>query len=235
MLIVAMPKSASTSLMVTLGKLHNLRSQQVFFPENAIPSNLRLLHKYHSDIREICESQVCQFSTSRQYYKQHVPPTDHNLRLLFKIKKVILLREPEDIIEAYYRAEMTGVHETRKEFSSGKTIADWHDIAKRKGLLGDLRWFYDTWTDEGIRHTDANLIVHYEDLVHNATKIVNDIEQHFGLPRTGVVNLSKQLYSRYPLYLMPFRRLKRLALLLINRYPKMYSALRFIKKAIRSP
>ncbi len=80
MLIIAIPKSASTSLMVTLGELHKISSTQDFsIKSNELPKGSNIIHTVHSDIREITQENVNKFNQRNMFYKQHIFPSDNNL------------------------------------------------------------------------------------------------------------------------------------------------------------
>jgi hypothetical protein len=210
MLIVAIPKSASTSLMRTLGNLHNIPAVQIF-PKNSkefpYPST-KILHLYHSDMREITDDFATKIASSKEIFKQHIPPTTDNLGLLSNVKKVILLRNPEQIIEAYYRAEITKIHKPRQEFKDCKTLKDWKETARKNGLLNDLVWFHDTWIEESKRNSEINLVIKYSELLHNTKETINLVEQHFELPIADKVSLAKERYSRSSLLFRLFRKIK---------------------------
>lgn len=201
MLIVAIPKSASTSLMETIGRLHNIAAKQTFFKDYSAPTALKVLHRYHSDIREIAVGQVKPFQSAENIFKQHIPPTETNLELLCNVKKVILLRAPIEIIGAYCRSEKKKLHPPRPEFKDCRTIEDWHRVANQNGLLKDIEWFYDEWIKEAKREPLMNLVINYSDLVHDSKTTINQIESFFGLKISENITLSKKRYSRHhPLY-----------------------------------
>ena len=193
MLIISIPKSASTSLLTTLARLHKTDGIQLFFKDYIIPVDYQQLGKYHSDLREYGSTDAAIFFDTIKIYKQHIPPTNNNLGLLKNKKKVILLREPEDIVMAYYRADKKLLHEKRKEFKNAHTPEEWMQRAKEIGLLQELKRFYENW----IKIEDEKLIIQYEDLLNNPQKIINSIENYFGLKTTNhKVILAKERYSR---------------------------------------
>lgn len=54
MLVIAIPKSASTSLMKTISKIHQIPNEQyTSLNENEIPDETNVLHEFHSDVREL--------------------------------------------------------------------------------------------------------------------------------------------------------------------------------------
>jgi len=207
MLIIAIPKSASTSLMHTLGSLHNLPFCQKRFGNRQFPDNLILLPKYHSDIRELTGEDVSDMDTVDMAFKQHIPPTNQNIDLLKYTRKVILLRPPVEIIEAYFRAEKRHLQKQRTGFEHCKTISDWQTEAVRTGLLEELEWFYETWMEYALNNKEVNLIVTFKDLVENQSETINRIEEFFQLPiSTQKVKLSKKRYSRHNKILYALRK-----------------------------
>lgn len=196
MLLVAIPKSGSTSLMVTLGRAHGLAVEQLFFPHLPPPSRTRVLHRYHSDVRELEKEVVHAFSTGDRIFKQHIPPTRDNLRLLRPIRKVILLRPPEEIVQAYFRAERRGLHRPREEFRGCDTADDWVLRAGEIGLLDDLSWFQGGWREEGKAHPEQCLTIGFRELTRDTTRTVNAVESFLGLSTSDAVSLSRERYSR---------------------------------------
>ena len=205
MLIVAIPKSASTSLMKTLGDLHGYRAKQISFRTAPVPSEMNLLYKYHSDMREISREQAETFGIHDRIYKQHLPPTENNLAKLQPIKKVILLRNIDHIVEAYFRAEKKGIHEHRNEFQSCETIEEWKTKAKDIGLTDDLERFRTRWIREAEIAPDNNLMRTYKNLVEKSKAVVNRIETFYKLPVSRRVRLSKKRYSGYSTFVDSMR------------------------------
>ena len=95
LIIIAIPKSASTSLIGTLSGLNSVPAQQMSMTNCLPPKEMDLLPKYHYDIREISVNDLAALE-SGALYKQHIPPTDNNIALLKPYKKVVLLRSTTD-------------------------------------------------------------------------------------------------------------------------------------------
>lgn len=191
MLIIAIPKSASTSLMTTMRRLHNIESKQIFFPNNPFPNNCKYLYNLHSDVRELDEKQVTLFRSKKTFYKQHIFPSQNNLERLNTLKKVILLRTPKDVVKAYYRAEKQYIHNIRNDFKNLRTPEEWIEQAKKLGLLSDLTQYY-IW-----RRQNNVKIVYYRDLISSPKKVINKIESFYDLPITKEkITLDKKRYSR---------------------------------------
>lgn len=193
MLIIAIPKSASTSLLYTLGKMYQRPSTQLEFPDHQPCPESRQLHHYHPDIVNFTGVDMRNFSSSVHFYKQHILPTAHNLQLLRHLPKVILLRQPEEVVLAYRRAELQGHHQPKAAFMNCKTDNEWLEAAAANGLLDDLRYFYDGWSLE-----KNALLLNYEDLLQHTSASIRKIEHYWRLPAfTGEISLSKKRYTRY--------------------------------------
>jgi hypothetical protein len=188
--------------MKTLGNLHSLPSSQISFREFLCPLEMKLLHTYHSDMREIPAAYykdliLLSFMSDQEIFKQHIPPTNNNINLLRNVHKVILLRDPDQIIGAYYRAEKKEIHSARKEFQHCQTLEDWKKTAHHNGLHSDLNWFYNEWMKEANKNPRFNLLIKYSDLILSPKKTVNQVEQYFNLPISDEVTLLKKRYSRF--------------------------------------
>lgn len=196
MLIVAIPKSASTSLLDTLKRVHNYPGKQISLLNYPVCQNMKFLHSYHSDIRELTKNEKEIFSNPKKFYKQHIPPSENNIKLLNSIKKVVLLRDPEGIIKAYFTAEKKKIHRPRKEIKGLTNVSQWLKKANELGLYDDLVWFYKRWYEEQKKDPKNILIIQHKDLIQNTQFVINQIESFFGLKQSKNVQLSKRMFSR---------------------------------------
>jgi len=193
MLIIAIPKSASSSLMKTLSERHGLPAEQVMFPDLPVPKTCRAVWKLHSDMRELTEELAARFADGKKIYKQHILPTSRNLELLRDHKKVVLLRSPEEIIASYRRGVQKMVTRPLEVFAGCRTVEDWQRRAEDIGVLDDLRWFYDTWGQEGA----DRLVLTYDQVVNQTTQTVAAIEVFWDLPQISCpATLARQNYAR---------------------------------------
>ena len=104
MLIIAQPRSASTSLMDTIGKITGKPAKQLFWGKKPKIAAWEALGLHHSDIRKVPEHRIDSIMRDRtRYFKQHFPPTEWMLRRikLTTDKVIILLRDPEQSFESY--------------------------------------------------------------------------------------------------------------------------------------
>lgn len=196
MLIIAIPKSASTSLMLTLGKYHNLEAKQDFsFSKNRNPENCQFLYKLHSDVRNLIDKDVSQVCNRNIINKQHIYPSSNNLLLFSNIKKVILLRSPDDIILAYRRSAMMNKRKLLPGYSIEMTENEWLEKSKSEGLYSDLMFFYEEWKEKAV--PENTLFVHYQEYLQNPKTVLNKIEEFYELPLTQQkVKTIRARYSR---------------------------------------
>lgn len=235
MLIIAIPKSASTSLMDTLGKIHKILAQQTFKKELPKPKELSILFKFHSDMREYSNKEIDIFTQNNKIFKQHIPPTKNNLSILKNRKKVILLRDCNGIIDGYWRAMNTGISKKRneKEFLEVSSKEEWIEASIKAGLYDDLKFFYKGWLKES--NSKNCLIITYNKLIQNPKKVINEIENFFDLPITNhSIELSKKKYSKFNFLVIFFRKI-RLKSKIINflKITKLYKPAKIIKNILR--
>ena len=196
MLIVAMPKTASTSLMKTLGQLHDIPVQQRAFPARAVPDEYHVLPSFHSDMRQIDQEIARSFADEGRLFKQHILPTDGNRRLLRDVRKVLLLRDPFEVVLAYRRGVLAATVAPRDVFAGCDSEAEWLRRSEESGLTADLQRFHAEWAnDDG--HT---LIIEYTHLILDPTKQIRRVEAYFGWKTSrGPVKLRRDRYSRSPI------------------------------------
>ncbi|WP_457559306.1 sulfotransferase domain-containing protein [Candidatus Harpocratesius sp.] len=193
MLLIAIPKSASTSLMSTLGRLHNIPAKQIYFPDAPVPKETKFLHKLHGDIRQIDDETVKKFQNAHIIFKQHIFPSPNNIQKLKNIKKVILLRKPKAIIESYFRTQKTRLMSNIASIYEYEDQKSFEDYILKKGILEDLSIFYNQWSS----CSENSLIIHYQDLILSPNKVINQIEEFWSLPITNrKIFLDKKRYTR---------------------------------------
>ncbi|MGD1889662.1 MAG: sulfotransferase domain-containing protein [Cyclobacteriaceae bacterium] len=197
MIIIAIPKSASSSLLETVSVLHGLPSQQLDLRQLSTSSDYAGLSHIHQDIVNLEEDTYSLLSDPEHLYKQHIPPTENNIKLLRKEKKVVLLRRNlEDIILAYRRAVKKHIHQKFQDFIDCSSERDWLLRGKEIGLIDELKRFSKGWMKEASQSENCHL-VYYSDLVNNPKKVLNSIEKFWRLPTSNQVILSKRRYSRH--------------------------------------
>jgi len=205
MLIIAIPKSASTSLMATLGELHGIPAQQIPLSGSPPPEGVQALWKYHGDIRELDASLAARFTVPESIFKQHIPPTPNNVKLLRGQPKVVLFRRPEEIILAYRRARRRFISRRVEGFSVFRSDAEWLGRARENGLYQDLQNFVERWSQEP---EHERLIIWYDELLRDPSAVINRIEHFWGWEITqGPVELARERYSRGGYYRLAVRNM----------------------------
>ena len=205
MLVVAMPKSASTALLRTLAERHRLQGHQVLFHRRPWPMEFQAIARWHSDMRVLGADDVGPFANPAAVYKQHIVPTDAHLALLADTPKVVLLRDPVEVIAAYRRAERATLSHPRPEFFGLDSLDEWIARAEEIGALDELRRFRDRWQAEGSQ------VVTYDELVNEVDSVFDVVEDAFSLDRTArPVQLRQERFSRNPKRSRVRTRLRRL-------------------------
>lgn len=224
MLIVAIPKSASTSLMLTIGKYQNIKAIQDFsVRDNPPPKTCNKLHQLHSDIRELTESNVEQLSKPQKINKQHIFPSPNNLQLLSNVKKVVLLRSPKEIVLAYRRGAIKNVHNLLPGYDIKMSEKEWLKKSKSDGLYDDLSFFFNEWKTKA--NAENTLFVNYTDYLKTPNKVINLIETFYHLPLTNQkITTIKARYSRHNNFTKLFDKIKN------KTKSKLYSAIAKLKK-----
>lgn len=196
MLIVAIPKSSSTSLLNTLGRLHQLPTKQIDMRPKTPPADFRLLSEIHRDQGEVSWKQAATLTSASTIYKQHLVPSANNRSVLRRSMKVVLLRDPAEVVLAYRRSLQIGQESDnaglQRHFLRCRTEGDWLARAESIGLLQELDAFRRGWSEAD----GEQLVVHYHELVTQPRSVINRIEDYFGLSTSAQVILSKDRYTR---------------------------------------
>ena len=201
MLIIAIPKSASTSLTATLSELHGLRiasaevrSQIVArCPEAAAFRQIANFHR--REVVELDARAVAAVSAPGAIVKFHFPPTENNQARLRDLPKLILLRNVEEIVSAYRRGDETGAFRLKShEFCYCLSEQGWFARAEKFGLLAELRAFAAEWR----AHDGDKLVVESAELIADPAAVLGRVESYFGLPSSGGSTLRREKFSRGP-------------------------------------
>jgi hypothetical protein len=199
MLIVAMPKSASTSLVATLSDAHGLpiASAQVRLSRLAplpVSPGFQQLSRFHRrEVVELDAGAVRDVSAPDALCKFHVAPTRNNLAKLARVPKLVLLREPEEVVCAYRRGDLSGAFPLKNAaFALCWTERDWMERAEETGLLAELRAFAAGWRAAG----GDQLVLEYARVVGAPGDTLARAERYLGLDATGERTLLRRKYSR---------------------------------------
>lgn len=193
MLLIAIPKSASTALMETVARTHGLTCDMHYRWAGAKSEEFPKFGLQHDWDLELDTAAAEHAVTNDALFKLHILPTHNNLTLLKGRKKAVLLRQPEGIVGAYQRGHETGVYPQKTDsFSGCVTQADWLQRAKELGVYDDLKRFREKWLEVD----DEKLIIHFEDLTASPQREISRFEDYFGLRKSGTQQLLKRKYTR---------------------------------------
>jgi len=183
MLLIGMPRSATTSTIKTLGlasgrlfgqsfgkKVPNRRKKVSF--KNMYTRSTKdfpWLAPMHSDMVDFPISELDRFQNSKKLYKQHVPPTEAVLNWIIGGEKrvVILLRNPECVLKSYQKLGYA------------------HDNPEL--AFEDIKLFYNRYSVLSKR--DHVKIIYYDDMVKETVKTVKSVMEFWRL--FPVVDLNK--------------------------------------------
>jgi len=197
-LIVAVPKSASSSLVATLSALHGLPYESAQIRGAAlrrcpVAAEFREIERFHRrEVVEVDEAVVAAVSSPRSLAKLHLPPSENNQRLLEHTRKVILLREPAEVIGAYQRGTEAGVFNLHHpSFCFCLSQEEWMERARDTGVLDQLERFVAGWRD----HRGDKLLVESDALKRDPAREIARIEGYLGLPLSGAQELARERYT----------------------------------------
>ncbi len=200
MLVVAIPKSASSSLVTTLAERHGIpvRSSELrrtHFPRLSVDPAYRHLARFHREVKNIDRTVADLAAAPAHLVKHHWPPTRVNQELLRDVPKVVLLRDARDIVRAYKRGDDSGTFPLRShEFCFALSERGWLKQAERIGLIAELDRFAAGWR----AHAGDKLIVEFEDLTDDPKATLARIESYLGLPPSHAAELAREKFSRTP-------------------------------------
>jgi hypothetical protein len=200
-LIVAVPKSASSALVATLRSQHALsydseRIRRAELSRCPVAEDYRQLEWFHRrEVAEIDAAVVASLSRPRSLAKLHLPPTANNQLRLEQVRKVILLRDAREVIRAYRRGNEAGVFNLHHPaFCFCLSEDDWMRRAHETGVIEQLERFEAGWR----AHRGDCLVMESDALIREPAAALARIEAYFELPRSGVKELARVRYTRSP-------------------------------------
>jgi hypothetical protein len=193
MLIVAIPKSAGSSLTKTLAETHKLVLKSGITHYGKVGKSPNLVEYRHGSMRNIKKEDAEQFKKKNTIYHEHIFPTKKNIKLLKDQKKVILLRDPEEILHSWWRAEQSVIHPKLPMLKDCKTEEEYVKKAKKLGALKIFQDFKKGWEENKGKN---DLIIYYKDLMDDPGGTINKIEKFFYFPESKKIKLLKEHYSR---------------------------------------
>ena len=180
MLLIAQPKSWSSSLLTYMQKVHKLRAlQRNLKCQNHLKISLQFpkMGDLHCCCVNVNQQTIEHLIKSKEFYRQHIPPTETNLQLLLKYKDkiAVLLRKPIESYYAYFRGMKKGYHPQNIDMYSPE-------------LLQELEMFYHIYKK-------LNFFVIESPLTNEK---INAIEKFYGLKETPnpISLLPKEKYTR---------------------------------------
>lgn len=161
MLIVACPKSASTTIMHTMSYMLGVGGLHKKIVKRNAVSDYPTMCSYHSDMTNYGKKKLDGLiGSDRWIYKLHIPPTEHNLKNFEEINKkfVLLLRSPEGVLASYTR-QLNAMPPER--------------------LLDEIKTWERRWLEFAER-TDIPTIVTYEEFCIKPKNVTSAIRKTFG-------------------------------------------------------
>jgi hypothetical protein len=168
MLLIAEPKSGSTSLLWSIAEILKIQRKN---GQNRLKSDIKCIgfeemQKYHNTTVKRSKEFLKKYIESKDIiYKEHILPTKEHLKYLGEIGRpvVVLLRNSTDIIESYKRV-----------FSVLPDIKKMIDLEKMKKELDLFYYLYNK------QRNTMFLKVHYEDIVLNFHATIKKILSQYG-------------------------------------------------------
>ena len=187
MILIAQPKSASTSLLETLREIGNLRGNKYRDPE-AKRYEYKRLTLPHNNFQDCSDRELLTDAcTSKdKMYQIHLPPTKNNRKIIKKAedKVLILLRNPAGSVEGYTRHVYSG---RRYNYAKTKQKAKEHHKV--------LAWFNEEWRSFAKKNPELALVINFEDLVLNNKKYIDQATAFLEIPI--VKRITKLRKARY--------------------------------------
>lgn len=197
MLIIAMPKSASSSLARTIARAHGLDERNDDINAGHPPQHpdrhpaVLALHPFPAvptpELRTIVRDRTA-------LRKLHLHPTDEVLAAIEGEPVVILLRDPDEVIDAEFRAAVTGIHRWPAIMPRTASIGRWRAAADRVGLRASLLELEASWRAVAAARPDILLVTHAE-LILDPVTVLRRCSAHLGLPERSTPGLLRERYS----------------------------------------
>lgn len=177
-----MPKTASTAVKRGLIRTFDLEEQ----PENLwshrvsneFPALARL---WPAHMKELDAQIVTVAEDLSKILRLHVLPTKNNLSILETVPKVVLLRDPSEVVYSLYRSVQAGLGPKPMDFKyCGHGPDAWFRRAESLGILEDLQRFRDKWIES------SATIVEHEELTNQPDRVLSSILNTYGLPNRTI-------------------------------------------------
>jgi hypothetical protein len=165
MLLIAQPKSASTSLLYTLKQITKKEIKEGIprKPNEKDCPGFPEIQKHHCNMIQRNELFLKQVTKGRKtIFREHLMPTNDHLNILKKLNTniVILLRDTNDSCDSYMR---------------------FNKKTDKEQIKKDLDDFHKKYVDFSRKNSRIVLIVYYKDLILNYIPTMKNILRHFNL------------------------------------------------------
>lgn len=201
MLIISIPKSASTSLMQTIAKILKIKFQNGISRKHGyrleeLCPGYDEMQKYHgTTIKRTFNFLNRWISRNDVIYKEHLLPTKEHIEYIKKINKpvVILLRNPEDVIDNYLRS--------CKKFNNGLMgLREQKGLIIKKLITLDFDKLKEEYEEFNISWRNAKLknalYIDFKDLILNYNSTMRKIMYHYGIRKYKLIPMLKAKGNR---------------------------------------
>jgi hypothetical protein len=209
MLLIAQPKSASTSLLYTLCSILKLKPKHASGKIKTVKGKIIQLkwkkcqgfteiQKYHdTTIKRDFNYFNKWIKNKKILYREHILPTKEHLNYIKKVnsKILILLRDPEDSVDNYRRMYQLYLDGKMNEKDRSQLYPERLDDISFEKLLNDF-------IDFNIGYKDFNFnkkfIITYEDLILNYKSTIKKVIEffNFNISSNKIIPLIKSKYKR---------------------------------------
>lgn len=147
MLFISIPKSAATAFTESFAQAYGFRKSTDVRTKGTAPEGFNELALIHRSCRQFDDQLLNEF-TPDTIHHLHIPPTKENKRILSGVLKVVILRDPGEVVDAYFREIKKGFRRVPTSFNGVKTPNEFKWRANQVGLLDELWRFYHGWALE---------------------------------------------------------------------------------------
>ena len=188
MLLIALPKSASTSLMFSIAKILNIKYQNGIsrkkYDKSLFCEGFEEMQEFYgTTIKRSYEFLDKWISRKDIIYKEHLLPTKDHIEYIKRINKpiVILTRDPGESIDNHIRTiELYKQGKLTKREQKGLLIHKMCKLSIGK-LLRDFTYFNDGWLNSGVNA----LYITFNELVLNPKQTIKRVLNHYGFKTLG--------------------------------------------------
>jgi len=198
MLIIAMPKSASSSFARSLSDATGLpvANREARAPWKARPKVAAfplLAAIHHGDAYELAPADIEAMARIQGVTKHHILPTANNVAMLAGVPRIVLLRDPAEVIDAYWRGYASGVWPDAFEvLGAGRTLEQWRIAARKAGLDAELQRFAEGWRSA----PGKSLVLDYAGLTADSASTLRQALDFFGHQNAAVPALAREKFTR---------------------------------------